>query len=290
MERWFTEYYTGNTRFEIAYTEKLMEEQSPFQKIEVFQTDDFGKILVIDGYLMITEKDEFIYHEMLVHVPMAVHPNAGQVLVIGGGDGGAVRELLRYPEIQTIDLVEIDERVVKACRKYFPEISGGLGDPRVSCHYQDGTVFIKEKKKTYDLILIDSTDPVGPGEGLFGKEFYQNCSDALKENGILVNQHESPYYPGDRRSMLRAHQRLQEVFPLAEVYHFHMPTYASGLWLFGFASKGLHPVKDADFEAWQERKISTGYYNPDIHRAAFALPNFLKQQLEGTGTKGWCLL
>ena len=202
------------------------------------------------------------------------------ILVIGGGDGGTVRELLRYPSVESIDLVEIDEMVVEACREHLPQTAGCLGDARVSLHYEDGLKFIRHCEDQYDLVIVDSTDPFGPGEGLFTKEFYGNCYKALREDGIMVNQHESPFYKDDAIAMQRAHKRIVESFPISRVYQLHIPTYPSGHWLFGFASKKRHPVKGVDWEAWSALGIRTKYYNPKVHAGSFALPTYVEDLLK----------
>lgn len=280
MELWFTEKHTDHVRFSIQVDRQLYSGQSEFQRIDIFDSPEFGRFLTLDGYMMLTEKDEFIYHEMIVHVPMAVHPDARKVLVIGGGDGGAVRELTRYPGIEQIDLVEIDQQVVAACKKYLPQTAGKLDDPRVRIYYEDGLKFVRAEKDTYDLIIVDSTDPFGPGEGLFTREFYGNCFKALKDDGLMVNQHESPFYPVDAEAMQRAHKRIVESFPISRVYQAHIPTYPSGHWLFGFASKKYHPVRDFDPQAWLALGLKTRYYNPKLHVGAFALPNYVNALLE----------
>ena len=222
---WFTEQHTPNVRFSIKVDRQLFSEQSEFQRIDVFESEEFGRVLTLDGYLMLTEKDEFIYHEMIAHVPMCVHPQAKNVLVIGGGDGGTVRELCKYKTIEKIDLVEIDERVVDISKLYLPKVACALEDPRVHCYYEDGLKFIRHVEDEYDLIIVDSTDPFGPGEGLFTKEFYGNCFKALHEDGIMVNQHESPFYQEDAYAMQRAHKRICHSFPISRVYQVHIPTY-----------------------------------------------------------------
>ena len=253
--------------------------RSEFQRIDLFDSDEFGPYLTLDGNMMLTEKDEFIYHEMMTHVPMAVHPNVRDVLVIGAGDGGVIRELARYDSIQSIDLVEIDELVVEVCKRYLPKTACRLDDPRVSAHYEDGVRFIRSCENRYDLIIVDSTDPFGPGEGLFTKEFYGSCYKALREDGIMVNQHESPFYKEDAAAMQQAHRRIAQSFPVCRVYQAHIPTYPSGHWLFGFASKKYHPVYDLNAAAWNLRGISTGYYNTKLHAGAFALPNYVERLL-----------
>ncbi len=280
MELWFTEKHTENVKFSIQVDKQLYTGQSEFQRIDIFESKEFGRFLTLDGYMMLTEKDEFIYHEMMVHVPMAVHPYVKNVLVIGGGDGGTVRELVRYPEIAQIDLVEIDAEVVSACCAFLPQTACGLEDKRVQIYYDDGLRFVRKYVEEYDLILVDSTDPFGPGEGLFTKEFYGNCYKALKKDGIMVNQHESPFYPADATAMQRAHKRIVDSFPISKVYQAHIPTYPSGHWLFGFASKKYHPIDDHNTTAWKQRGLVTRYYNEQLHDGAFALPNYVEELLE----------
>ncbi|HWQ42298.1 MAG TPA: polyamine aminopropyltransferase [Desulfosporosinus sp.] len=279
MELWYTEQHTDNVRFSIKVDKPLYSGQSEFQRIDVFNSQEFGTIFTLDGLMMVTEKDEFIYHDMIVHVPMATNPKIKNVLVIGAGDGGTVRELTRYSTIEHIDMVEIDKMVVDVCRKYLPQTACKLDDPRVQLYFEDGLRFVRSKENAYDLIIVDSTDPFGPGEGLFTKEFYGNCSKALKEDGILVNQHESPYYAEYARSMQRAHKRIQDFFPVCRVYQAHIPTYPSGHWLFGFASKTYDPLKDIDEQAWNSLGLKTKYYNTEIHKGSFALPNYVKELL-----------
>ena len=280
MEFWYTEQHTPDVRFSIRVDRQLYSGQSEFQRIDVFESPEFGRFLTLDGYMMLTEKDEFIYHEMSAHVPMCVRPDAENILVIGGGDGGTVRELLRYPSVRHIDLVEIDEQVVDICKKYLPFTAAGLDDPCVSLHYEDGLRFVRKPVSAYDLIIVDSTDPFGPGEGLFTKEFYGNCFKALKDDGIMVNQHESPFYEQDAYAMQRMHRRIVTSFSISRVYQAHIPTYPSGHWLFGFASKKYHPVEDADFARWKALGIKTRYYNTQLHAASFALPNYVEEMLE----------
>jgi spermidine synthase len=240
---------------------------------------DFGRFLVLDGRIMLTEKDEFIYHEMITHVPMAVHPEVRQVLVVGAGDGGVVRELSRYGGIEAIDMVEIDEQVVQVCRQFLPTTAWALEDERLTIYYQDGLKFIRKFENAYDLIIVDSTDPFGPGEGLFKKEFFGSCYKALKEDGIMVNQHRSPYYQDEDHAMQRTHKRLGESFEISRVYQAFIPAYPSGYWLFGYGSKSLHPVRDLKAPEWNNLNIETQYYNTKVHQGAFCLPNNLIKQL-----------
>ncbi|ADY57442.1 spermidine synthase [Syntrophobotulus glycolicus DSM 8271] len=283
MELWYSEQHTKSVRFSVKVNQHLYTAKSEFQRIDVFKSKEFGTFLTLDGLIMVTEKDEFIYHEMIVHVPMATNPRIKKALVIGAGDGGTVRELTRYPGIESIDMVEIDKMVVDVCRQYLPQTACKLDDPRVRIYYEDGLKFVRSRENLYDLIIVDSTDPFGPGEGLFTKEFYGNCDKALTEEGILVNQHESPYYDKYARSMQRAHQCIREFFPVCRVYQVHIPTYPSGHWLFGFASKKYDPVGKLDEEAWNNLGLQTNYYNTELHKGCFALPNYVKALLADTG-------
>lgn len=279
MELWFSERHTQNVKFSIRVERQLYSGQSEFQRIDVFDSREFGRFLTLDGYLMLTEKDEFIYHEMMTHVPMAVHPDPRKVLVIGGGDGGVVRELTRYEKIQQIDMVEIDPLVVEIAKKYLPQTACRLEDPRVHIYYEDGLRFIRSADEAYDLIIVDCSDPAGPGEGLFTKEFYGSCYKALKEDGIMVNQHESPFYEEDAMTMQRVHKRIVGSFPISRVYQVHVPTFPAGHWLFGFASKKYHPVKDLDPVKWNMLGLSTRYYTTQLHAGAFALPHYVEEML-----------
>lgn len=280
MELWYYEQHTDNVRFGIKMNRQLLSCDSDFQRIDIYDSYEFGRILILDGFLMVTEKDEFIYHEMITHVPMAVNPAIENILLIGAGDGGAVRELCRYANIKNIDMVEIDKAVVDACKEYLPSISCSLSDKRVNIFYEDGLKFVRRKKDIYDLIIVDSTDPFGPGEGLFTKEFYGNCYNALKNNGILVNQHESPYYANDARAMQKAHKQIKSTFPISKIYQAHIPTYPSGHWMFGFASKTFDPITNLKEDMWNSLNINTKYYNTDLHKGSFAIPNYVKELLK----------
>ena len=282
LDLWYSESHQEDAKFSIQIKEHLHSEKSPFQQIDFFKSTTFGTFLTLDGFMMLTEKDEFIYHEMIAHVPMAVNPKIKKVLIIGGGDGGSAREILRYSTIERVDMVEIDERVVRLCQKYLPQTACVLDkDPRLFIHFEDGLVFAeKAKENTYDLILVDSTDPIGPGEGLFTYAFYRHCFRILNENGILINQHESPYYLSDAKEMRRAHAKITYTFPIAKVYQFHLPTYPSGHWLFGFASKKYDPIEHLQKEYWDSLDIKTKYYNTDLHIGAFMLPNYVKEALK----------
>lgn len=280
MNFWFSEFHTPNIKFSVRVDRQLYSTQSEFQRIDVFESPDFGRFLTLDGFIMLTEKDEFIYHEMIVHIPLSVHPNPKRVLVIGAGDGGVIRELVKYDCVEHIDMVEIDEEVVTVCKEYLPQTAGYFDDPRLHLYFQDGLRFVRQKEDFYDVIIVDSTDPFGPGENLFTKEFYGNCYKALHEDGILVNQHESPFYDEDAIAVQRAHKRIVESFQICKVYQAHIPTYPSGHWLFGFSSKKYHPVLDYDPIHWKSLHIETRYYNAKLHAGCFALPTYVEELLK----------
>lgn len=280
MEMWFHDEHTDNVKLAIRVDYQVFSAQSEIQRIDVLESKEFGKILVVDGDLMLTEKDEFIYHEMISHVPMAVRPQVEKILVIGGGDGGVVRELAKYDTVEQIDVVEADPLLVEVCRKYFPQMACSLNDPRVHIYHEDGLRFIRSKSDAYDLIIIDSPNPFGAGEGLFTKEFYGNCFNALHEDGIMINQHESPFYKEEAFQCQRMHKRIIESFPISRIYQAHIPSYPSGHWLFGFASKRYHPIHDMDGIQWKLRGIQTKYYLPRLHEGVFALPAYVEELVQ----------
>ena len=269
MELWFSEFHAPDVKHSIRVDRHLYSHKSEYQQIDIFDTPEFGRVLTLDGNVMLTERDEFIYDEMITHVPMAVHPHVKDVLVIGAGDGGVVKELARYESIRRIDLVEMDEQVIEACRTYLPENACRLDDPRVHIFYDNALRYIRRCKDQYDLIIVDSTDPFGPSEGYFTREFYGICYNALHEDGIMVNQQGSPFYKHDAEEIQRCHKRIVSTFPVSRVYQAHIPTYAAGYWLFGFASKKYHPIDDFDEVKWKELKLDTQYYTTKLHKGCF---------------------
>ena len=282
-EWWREEYKEVQAALSFRTKKVLHQEKSKYQQIDIIDTYGFGKVMLIDGKVMLTEKDEFVYHEMIAHVPINVHPNPQKVLVVGAGDGGTLREILKHNEVKELDLVEIDKAVSELSKRFFPELAIGFDDDRVSCHWEDGVEYIKNCEKTYDIIIIDSTDPFGPGEGLFTTEFYQNAFNLLSNNGILVNQSESPQW--EKKYVKGIYKKLHSIFPILTMYQAYIPTYPSGHWLFSFASKTLDPIEDQKPNRWLEKKIDTQYYNPEVHKAAFALPNFVKNLFEESLTE-----
>ncbi len=279
MELWYTDQHTKAVQLSIKSKRQLASHQSEIQRIDILETYEYGRILVLDGELMITEKDEFIYHEMITHVSMAVHPNVRKVLVIGAGNGGTIRELCKYKTIESIDMVEVDKDVVTLCMVHMPFTACKLQDPRVHIYFEEGLRFVRAKKSEYDLIIVDCSDAYGPAEGLFTREFYGNCFKALHDDGILINQHESPFYSEHSMMVQKAHKQIATIFPLSMVYQCHIPSYPSGHWLFGFASKKYHPIDDLNDAKWNDLGLKTRYYNTDLHKGCFYLPTYVKELL-----------
>ena len=279
-EVWFSDFQTDNVKLSIRLDRQLFSADSEFQHIDVFQSPAFGRFVALDGDVIFSEADEFIYNEMVTHVPMAVHPHVKKVLIIGGGDGGVAREFTAYPEIEEIDVVEPDEQFVEVCREYFPEAAKGFEDSRVQVFYQDGLRFLRGRSDEYDIIINDATDPFGHTEGLFTKEFYGSCFKALKADGIMVYQHGSPFFDEDESAFRSMHNKVYRSFPISRVYQAHIPTCPSGYWMFGFASKKYHPIDDFDPARWNARGLKTEYYTTNLHLGAFMLPKYVEDILE----------
>ncbi len=278
MGIWFTETLTYGNSASLSFKvdRMLCEKQSDFQHIKIFENSLFGRIMVIDDITMLTTKDEFVYHEMITNPAFAVNPGIKNVLVIGAGDGGTIRELTKFSSVEHIDWVEIDGKVIELSEKYLPGLSCANGDSRVNLLVGDGVRYVEEYKGVpYDLIIVDSTDPIGPGEGLFGTSFYTRCRDIMSHEGIIINQAENPHY--SEEWVKGIHNKLKSIFPVAAMYQSFIPTYPSGHWLFGFGSKKFTPL---DIKAMPAHLDSLKYYNEDVHKGAFALPNFLKKILE----------
>lgn len=278
MELWFTEKQTPNLGITCKIDRSLHHEKTPYQCIDVLETRQFGKMLLLDGMVMTTEKDEFVYHEMITHVAMHTHPNPKRVLVVGGGDGGAIREVLKHPSVEKATLAEIDERVIAVSKKYFPQIAGSLEDSRVEICVGDGIHHVEQAANTYDVILVDSTEPVGAAVGLFQKPFYQAIYNALKEDGIMVAQTESPWF--NRELITQVFRDISSLFPITRLYTASIPTYPSGLWSFTLGSKRYDPLK---VDISKLAPLSTRYYHPRLLPSLFELPPFVAQLLDKEG-------
>ncbi len=275
---WFTEVWKERTAFSVRYSDKLFDSVSRFQRIEIFQTEAMGRVLILGGCFMVTEKDSFVYHEMLVHPAMSVLPQASKVLIIGGGDGGAVTEVVRYQSLESVILCEIDPMVLESCREYFPEISAGLRDPRSTVVNEDGAAYIAKFEDEFDIVLVDSTDPVGPGAALFEKTFYKAIKKSLRKDGIAVFQSESPVFMEEE--FVKTVNDLRNVFGRAAVYPYlaTVPSYPGGLWSFTFCSESVDPVASLS-DGLHRLPPELRYYTPAVHRAAFALPVFVEHLL-----------
>ncbi|MFZ5650329.1 MAG: polyamine aminopropyltransferase [Bacillota bacterium] len=272
MNLWVTEYQTENLTIGCRAVKTLYREKSQFQDIMVVDTLQFGRMLLLDGIIQTNVVDEFVYHEMITHVGLNTLDRPRRVLVIGGGDGGSIREILKHPSVEKAVLVEIDGKVIEASKMFLPEISVALDDPRAEVVVDDGIKHVKENRNTYDMIIVDSTDPIGPAVGLFGAEFYRNVYNALTENGLFVAQTESPFFNKDL--ITRITGDIRSIFPVTRLFLANIPTYPGGLWSFTLGSKKNDPL-EVDIAGFT--KIDTKYYNPEIHRSAFVLPQFVKE-------------
>ncbi len=278
-ELWITEEHQGTVRLSFKVAQSLFSRRSAYQQVDVVETRGHGNMLLNDGVVMLCERDEFVYHEMIAHVPLFVHPSPRRVLIIGGGDGGTAREVLRHQGIEQVVMVEIDAMVVDACRRHLPSVSRALDDPRLELLIEDGVRYVAETDRRFDLVIVDSTDPVGPAEPLFNQDFYRNVARILQDEGILVTQAESAHYDRKIQKPMLGDQR--GFFPRLHLYLYSNLTYPGGLWCFGFASKKYCPVKDFDPGRVDEAGIKTRYYNPGVHYGAFMLPNFVAEELAG---------
>lgn len=269
MDLWVTEYQTPSLGFSCKAKETLRVEKTSFQHLSVIDTEQFGRMLFLDGMVMTSDKDEFVYHEMITNVALNSHPRPENVLIIGGGDGGALREVVRHPRVKKATLVEIDDRVIQASRDFFPGLSVSFDDNKSQVIVGDGVKYIKEHKEDFDIIIVDSTEPVGPAVQLFSSEFYRDCFNALKSDGMLVVQSESPFFNEEVIKM--AYAGIKQSFPITKLYLANIPTYPSGLWSFTIGSKKYDPENaiSVDDNKWK-------YYNEDTHRASFKLPSFVQ--------------
>ncbi len=276
----YREYYHGKTGLTVGVERQLFSEQTPYQRVEVYETDTWGNLLTIDGMVMLSERDEFVYHEMLAHPALFAHPDPRRVLVVGGGDGGSAREVLRHESVERVDLVEIDEAVVRASREFLPEV-GAWEDPRLRVLHEDGVAFVQEIGEPYDVILVDGSDPVGPAEGLFEKDFIRACYGGLTADGIFAAQTESPWVEAYHPSMRKVMEILENLYPHNRMYLAFIPLYPAGMWSFALGSRGNDPLSEEVLKRVEAGTNEFGknlrYYNREVHTGAFALPNFVKE-------------
>jgi spermidine synthase len=271
-ELWLTEDDRENLKISYRIKDIIFSEQSPFQHVMILDSYDFGRMLVLDGVVQTTSIDGHIYNEMISHVPLQFHPSPKKVLIIGGGDCGAAREVAKYQQVEEIHLVEIDEMVVQSCKNYLPDVSGNLSDPRVHYVYTDGVAFVKNHANTYDVIIIDSSDPVGPAKELFSYDFYASVHRALKEDGLMVCQSQSPIFHMD--VLKQTYTNIRQLFPYATIYTATVPTYPGGLWSFTIGSK--IPLSLSETPSLPS---DTKYINEAVLKQCFQLPQFMRKQL-----------
>lgn len=273
-ESWIFEKHTEDYGVSWKTTNILHREKSNYQEIAIADSATWGKMLLLDGIVQTTENDEFMYHEMIVQVVMHAHPGIKKVLVIGGGDGGTLNQLVKHQAVEQIDLVEIDGQVIAICQKYFPGFQAGFSDPRSNIIIQDGIEYVQKTDKKYDLVIVDSSDPTGPAVGLFTSSFYANIFKILNDDGMMVTQSESPVFYADIFSSI--YKNISSVFGQAHIYTSTVPTYISGPWTFTIGSKKYDPRIISP-----DRPVIAGmkYYSPAIHQAAFILPEYIKNQL-----------
>ncbi len=276
---WIEEKFEDFMGLRLKVEKVLFSGKSEFQSVDVVETKGHGKMLLNDGLIMVTEKDEIAYHDMIAHVPLFTHPNPKNVLVIGGGDGGTAREVIRHKSVEKCTMVEIDAMVVDACKEHISQTSSALDDPRIDLIIGDGVKFVKETTEKFDVILVDSTDPIGPAAPLFGKEFYTDVMNCLSDDGIVVSQGENSWYALEvQQSLLGV---LNDVFDNVWLYNFSNLTYPGGMWSFTFTSKKYHPINDFDASRVTVSGLEFDYYNAALHTGAFALPSFALKGLDG---------
>lgn len=272
---WYSELHDGLSGLTVKIDRIVESIESEFQRIDVLETREYGKMLVLYGSLMAADNDNNAYNEMLAHIPLFVHPKPGNVLIIGGGDCGCLTEVLKHPEVKTCTMCEIDRMVVEVSRRHFPYLVTGLEDHRARVFYQDGKKFVEDATEKFDVILMDLSDPVGPAADLFQKSFHRKVFETLNDDGIMVAQSESPFY--NKATVTQMYRNLRDIFPIVRMYTCFMPIYPSTYWSFAFCSKKYDPISDFRQDSYNAQRPATKYYNADIHRGAFCLPQFVKE-------------
>ncbi|MCX7950728.1 MAG: polyamine aminopropyltransferase [Clostridiales bacterium] len=273
MDMWLKEMQLEDQGVAMSYKikETLVRKQTQYQDLAIVDSEVFGRMLILDGIVQTTIKDEFVYHEMISHIPLFTHPNPKKVLVVGGGDGGAIREILKHPSVEKAVLCEIDKDVVDECKKFLPEISHALDDPRCEVFIGDGIKYVKEHKNEFDVIIVDSTDPFSIAEGLFGGNFYKDIYEALTEDGIFIAQTETPFFLPE--TVKKVFDDAKSIFPVTKLFMAAIPTYPGGYWSFTVGSKKYDP---SQVDITKIPEMDTKYYTPEIHKACFVLPKYVK--------------
>lgn len=275
MEMWLKEMQLENTAMTYKIKETLVRKKTKYQDLAIVDTVDFGRMLVLDGIVQTTIRDEFVYHEMITHIPLFSHPEPKKVLVIGGGDGGVIREILKHPSVEKAILCEIDEDVIIECKKYLPEISCGLNDPKCEVFVGDGIKYVKEHKNEFDVIIVDSTDPFSIAEGLFGGNFYKDIYEALTEDGMFIAQTETPFFLPD--VVKKVVDDAKKIYPITKLFMAGIPTYPGGYWSFTIGSKKYDP---SQADTSKVKLEGCRYYTPELHKACFVLPQYIKDLIK----------
>ena len=271
-ELWLTEYSTDNLKLSLRVKDMLHQEQTPYQELLIADTNEYGRVLMLDGAYQLTEKDEFTYSEMMVHVPLCAHRNPGNVLIIGGGDGAIMREVLKHDCVRKCTLIDIDERVIENSKKFLPFAGCSFSDSRADVKCMDAMKYIHETSERYDVVIIDSTDPVDFAAGLFQSGFYADVKAVMTPHAMLSELTESPFTDSD--IMTQAIREMRKVFPVVKMYWGVVPTYPSGMWTYGLASMGDDPSVPV-------RKVyNTKWYTEEIHKCSFILPPFLEEMIK----------
>jgi spermidine synthase len=271
MDMWLKEGQLADAAMTYKIKETLVTKKTEYQDLAILDTYAFGRMLVLDSIVQTTIKDEYVYHEMISHIPLFTHPNPKRVLVVGGGDGGAIREVLKHPSVEKAILCEIDKAVVDECKRFLPEISCALDDPRCEVFIGDGIKYVHEHKNEFDVIIVDSTDPFGAAEGLFGGSFYKEISECLTDDGLFIAQTETPFYLPE--VVKRVYDDATAVFSITKLFMAAIPTYPSGFWSFTVGSKKYDP-ETADLSNTID--IETKYYTKKLHKSCFVLPKFIE--------------
>ncbi|EPY2273138.1 polyamine aminopropyltransferase [Clostridium sporogenes] len=275
MDMWLKENQISDPVLHYKFTKTLLNKKTPFQELTIVQSETLGNMLLLDGIVQTTEKDEYVYHEMITHIPLFTHPNPRKVLVVGGGDGGTIREVLKHPSVEKAVLCEIDEEVIKASKEFLPTISCALDNPKCEIFIGDGIKYVHEHKNEFDIIIIDSTDPFGAAEGLFGGSFYKEIYQALTDKGIFVAQTETPFYLPE--VVKKVYDDAKTIFPITKLFMAAIPTYPSGYWSFTIGSKKLDPTST---DISNTIDIRTKYYTKALHKASFVLPKFIEDLIK----------
>lgn len=275
MDMWLKENQISDPVLHYKFTKTLLNKKTPFQELTIIKSKTLGNMLLLDGIVQTTEKDEYVYHEMITHIPLFTHPNPKKVLVVGGGDGGTIREVLKHPSVEKAVLCEIDEEVIKASKEFLPTISCALDNPKCEIFIGDGIKYVHEHKNEFDIIIVDSTDPFGAAEGLFGGSFYKEIYQALTDKGIFVAQTETPFYLPE--VVKKVYDDARTIFPITKLFMAAIPTYPSGYWSFTIGSKKLDPAT-ADLSNTID--IETKYYTKALHKASFVLPKFVEDLIK----------